>query len=109
MVKVLLEDGAVVLVSPDEYLSDGANGLHQQVPVAVGYRRVLSQDMVHIPRGRREGGREKKRREKRKGRDERIWTMVENRLFSVNLNWHTHSGRRNMTSLPSHRRDGMDS
>lgn len=46
----LLKQRAVILVSPDEVLCDGAYGLHQQVSVMVCHCGVFSQDMVQIPK-----------------------------------------------------------
>lgn len=51
----LLKHRAVILVSPDENLCDGADGLHEKVPVVVGNRGVLGEDMMHIPAERSKG------------------------------------------------------
>lgn len=47
-----LKHRAVILVSPDENLCDGADGLHQKVSVVVGNCGVFSEDMVHVPAGK---------------------------------------------------------
>ena len=44
-----LEDGAVVLVAPDEYLGDGPQSLHQQAAVPLRDGVVLLQDIVQMP------------------------------------------------------------
>lgn len=44
-----LKHGAVILVSPDENLCDGADGLHKKVSVVVGNCGVFGEDMVHVP------------------------------------------------------------
>lgn len=45
----LLKHRAVILVSPDENLCDGADGLHEKVSVVVGNCGVFGEDMVHVP------------------------------------------------------------
>ena len=45
----LLEDGAVILVAPDENFGDGSEGLDQETPVALRDRLVLVQHRVQIP------------------------------------------------------------
>lgn len=45
----LLKHGAVILVSPNQDLGDGADGLHQQVPVLLRDCCVFGQDMVQVP------------------------------------------------------------
>lgn len=45
----LLKYRAVILVSPDKNLCDGADGLHKKVSVVVCHCGVFGKDMVHIP------------------------------------------------------------
>lgn len=48
----LLKHRAVILVSPDENLCDGADGLHKKISVVVCNCGVFGEDMVHIPAGK---------------------------------------------------------
>lgn len=48
----LLKHRAVILVSPDENLCDGADGLHKKISVVVCHCGVFGEDMVHIPAGK---------------------------------------------------------
>lgn len=48
----LLKHRAVILVSPDENLCDGADGLHEKVSIVVGNCGVFGEDMVHVPAGK---------------------------------------------------------
>lgn len=45
----LLKNRAVILVSPDENLCDGADGLHKKVSVVVSNRGVFGEHVVHVP------------------------------------------------------------
>lgn len=47
--KPLLKYRAVILISPDQDLSDGTDGLHEQVPVLFCDCGVFGQDVVQIP------------------------------------------------------------
>lgn len=48
----LLKHRAVILVSPDENLCDGADGLDKKVSVVVGDCGVFGEDLVHVPAGK---------------------------------------------------------
>lgn len=54
--RTALEDRAVILIAPNEDFGDGANGLDEQVPVVIGHRRVLRQDVIHVPEETKRGG-----------------------------------------------------
>lgn len=47
--RYLLKYRAVILVSPDENLRDGADCLHKKVSVVICHCGVFGKDMVHIP------------------------------------------------------------
>ena len=51
-----LEHPGVILVSPDEDLSNGAEGLHNEVLVGLGNGRVAQQDLVLEPAGEKASG-----------------------------------------------------
>ena len=45
-----LEDGAVILIAPDEDLSDGSERFHEQTSIPLGHGLVLRKHRVQIPR-----------------------------------------------------------
>lgn len=55
--KPLLEYRTIILISPNQDLSDGTNGLYQQVPILFCDCGVFGQDVIQIPE-------KKKRKEK---------------------------------------------
>lgn len=45
-----LKHRAVILISPDENLGNGADSFHKQISVVISHCCVLRKNMVHVPK-----------------------------------------------------------